>query len=55
MQRPDNSQLTVVTGPILELKDVVHNSAQYLMAWALWENYANSLERTLIVVRDELK
>ena len=55
MQRPDNSQLTVVTGPILEMKDVVHNSSQYLMAWELWENYADSLEKTLIVVRDELK
>ena len=55
MQRPDNSQLRIKNGPILELQDVVHNSAQYMMAWELWENYADSLEKTLTVVRDELK
>lgn len=55
LQRPDNSTITVKAGPILELADVVSNSAQYLKAWELWENYADMLENTLMTVRDELK
>ena len=54
-QRPDNSSVTVKAGPILELADVVANSVQYMKAWEMWENYADSLEKTLTVVRDELK
>lgn len=54
-QRPDNNSVTVKAGPILELADVVANSVQYMKAWEMWENYADTLEKTLISVRDELK
>ena len=55
MQRPDNSTLVIHPGPIFELIDVVENSATYLYAWEMWEDYATLLEYTLISVKDNLK
>ena len=55
MQRPDNSTLVIHPGPIFELIDVVENSATYLYAWEMWEDYATLLEDTLISVKDNLK
>ena len=55
MQRPDNSLLKIHEGPVFELMDVLENSNTYLYAWGLWESYADTLEKTLISVRDNLK
>ena len=55
LQRPDNSILQIHPGPIFELIDVVENSATYLYAWEMWEDYATLLENTLISVKDNLK
>ena len=44
--RPDNSQLKIITD-VVDVYDVVENSTQYLMAWQLWESYADALENTI--------
>lgn len=41
--RPDNSKLEIVQD-VQTLDDVILNSAAYLKAWELWENYSDSLE-----------
>ena len=41
--RPDNNDLEIIED-VKTLDDVIHNSAQYLMAWELWETYSDSLE-----------
>lgn len=50
--RPDNSKINIITD-VQTVEDVVLNSAQYLKAWELWENYAISLEEFIVKV-DEL-
>lgn len=52
-QRPDNSTVKVITEPST-IEDVVANQAACLYAWELWEHYADSLEGTLVLVRDRL-
>ena len=54
-QRPDNSLLEINAGPILELCDVVENSATYLHAWSMWQNYAETLEDTIATISSRLK
>jgi len=54
-QRPDNSLLKINTGPVLEMTDVIENSAVYLYAWNMWQNYAEALEKTLDVIALRLK
>jgi len=44
--RPDNSQFVIKTD-IVDVYDVVENSTQYLLAWELWQGYAEALETTL--------
>ena len=44
--RPDNSQLRIKD--VSNISDIVDNSAEYLMAWNLWEAYAASLEEYLV-------
>ena len=41
--RPQDSEIDIIQD-IKTLDDVIHNSGQYLMAWELWESYAESLE-----------
>lgn len=55
MQRPDNSLLKIHEGPIFELSDVLENSNTYLYAWGMWENYADTLEKTLISIKENLR
>lgn len=44
--KPDNSQFVIKTD-IVDVYDVVENSTQYLLAWELWQGYAEALETTL--------
>lgn len=41
--RPDNNKLEIITD-VQTLDDIVLNSAEYLKAWELWENYSDALE-----------
>ena len=45
--RPDNNSIDLVLN-VTTIEDVVHNSAQYLKAWELWETYALGLEDYLL-------
>ena len=44
--RPDNSTL-VIKNDVVDVYDVVENSAQYLLAWQMWQGYAEVLETTI--------
>ena len=44
--RPDNSQLVIKTD-VVDVYDVVENSTQYLLAWQMWQGYAETLEATI--------
>lgn len=48
--RPDDSSFRIKD--VNNFADAVENSATYLMAWELWENYAISLEDYLKILRD---
>ena len=41
--RPDNTKLDIIL-EVQTLDDILLNSAEYLKAWELWENYSDSLE-----------
>ena len=41
--RPDNTKLDIIVD-VQTLDDIVLNSAEYLKAWELWENYSDALE-----------
>ena len=41
--RPDNTKLEIIVD-IQTLDDILLNSAEYLKAWEMWENYSDSLE-----------
>lgn len=41
--RPDNTKLNIIV-EVQTIDDVLLNSAEYLKAWELWENYSDSLE-----------
>lgn len=49
--RPDNSILQIRTD-IVDVYDVVENSTQYLMAWEMWQRYAEALEKTIHDIED---
>ena len=49
--RPNNEELHIVED-VRTLDDVIDNSAAYLMAWELWEVYAESLEAYLLKIED---
>lgn len=44
--RPDNSKMEIILDVQTTL-DIVNNSLQYQMAWELWQNYAEALEKTI--------
>lgn len=50
--RPDNDKLEIIED-VKTIDDIVLNSATYLMAWELWEGYAESLEDYLVIIRDK--
>lgn len=49
--RPDNNRLYIIED-VKTVDDIVSNSATYLMAWELWEVYAESLEDYLNTIRN---
>ena len=49
--RPDNDRLYIIE-EVKTVDDIVSNSATYLMAWELWEVYAESLEDYLNIIRN---
>ena len=53
-QKPDNSTLEVYPGPIYEVWQIMINMNTYLHAWEMWQNYAESLEETIVVIGDRL-
>ena len=52
--RPDNTKLKFITDPV-ESYEYVTNSETFFLAWNLWQNYAKSLEDTLIALEASLK
>lgn len=54
MQRPDNSLFKIIENP-KTVDDIVENSVTYLYGWTAWQAYADSLEKTLVAIRDDLK
>ncbi len=50
--RPNNDKLEIIED-VQTIDDIVLNSATYLMAWELWEGYAESLEDYLVIIRDK--
>ena len=49
--RPNNNELYIIED-VKTIDDIVSNSATYLMAWELWEVYAESLEDYLNTIRN---
>ena len=49
--RPRNEDIRIVED-VQTLDDIIDNSAAYLMAWELWENYADSLEKYILKIGD---
>ena len=52
--RPDNTTLKFVTDPYHDW-EYVTNSETFFLAWSLWQNYAETLEKTLVAIEDSLK
>ena len=53
-QRPDNGTLEIHPGPIFTLLETVENSATYMRAWQMWQAYADSLEKVLVEISEQL-
>jgi len=49
--RPKDSEIRIVED-VKTLDDIIDNSASYLMAWELWEVYAESLEQYIKKIGD---
>lgn len=49
--RPRNEDIRIVED-VQTLDDIIDNSAAYLMAWELWEVYAESLEQYIVKIGD---
>lgn len=49
--RPNNEEIRIIED-VKTLDDIIDNSAAYLMAWELWENYADSLEQYIVKIGD---
>ena len=49
--RPKDSEIPIVED-VKTLDDIIDNSASYLMAWELWEVYAESLEQYIQKIGD---
>lgn len=49
--RPNNEDIRIIED-VQTLDDIIDNSAAYLMAWELWENYADSLEKYILKIGD---
>ena len=48
--RPDNGELEFAD--IVGIEEVVSNSAEYLRAWKLWQNYAEALEGVITDIEE---
>lgn len=49
--RPKDENFKIIED-VQTLDDIIDNSAAYLMAWELWEVYAESLERYIVNIGD---
>lgn len=50
---PDNDQFTI-RKEVHTVDDVLHNSAEYLRAWQMWESYALSLDTLVTSLTSQL-
>jgi hypothetical protein len=52
--RPDNSQFMFMVDPLYNWQ-YAQNAETFFLAWSLWQNYAESLEKTLVAIEASLK
>jgi len=52
-RRPDNSTIQVNTD-VKDILDVMENAASYMYAWEMWQEYAELLESTLLLVGEKV-